>query len=537
MERRSLSDDPPMNADVARIDGKAGPSSLARRPDFTLGAATIRPSIRTVEGPAGARIAEPRVMQVLLVLADARGAVLTRTDLLETCWNGQVVGDDAVNRAIAEARRIARETEAGFTIETIPRIGYRLAVEAALADAASHAIADGEGAPAERLSRRAVLAGGGIAIAAGGGGLWAWRRARNDARTAELVEEGKRALLVGTAESNDEAVASLREAVALTPRNAAAWGWLSAALRRVLEDGGARDQAATANGAEQAARRALEIDPADANARATMIILRTHLDGWAATERRVEEVLKSAPDNVPTLEYLAFFLQGVGRCRDSRIFNDRVAALVPLAPNCQHRRALKHWIFGENDAADRVINQARQIWPEHPLVWNSRLIIYAFTDRAKAALAMLDDEPARPAEMRPASIATWRHLLGALESRAPADIAAATKAGVEAATRGPYLAASAIMALSALGQTDAAFNIANGFLLGRGPLVPERVAGARRHALFSDPGWRRTQWLFTPATAPMRADPRFRALAADIGLVKYWRERGAGPDAFVRGVI
>ena len=105
---------------------EAEPLPLARRPDFRLGRATIQPSVRTIAGPAGSATVEPRVMQVLLALADARGAVLSRDDLLRICWGGRIVGDDAINRAIAEARRIAQATDAGFQIETIPRIGYRL---------------------------------------------------------------------------------------------------------------------------------------------------------------------------------------------------------------------------------------------------------------------------------------------------------------------------------------------------------------------------------------------------------------------------
>ena len=68
-------------------------------------------------------------MQVLLALLDAGGAVLSRDDLLRICWNGRIVGDDAINRAIGEARRISQVTGAGYQIETIPRVGYRLTAE------------------------------------------------------------------------------------------------------------------------------------------------------------------------------------------------------------------------------------------------------------------------------------------------------------------------------------------------------------------------------------------------------------------------
>src|SRR5689334_17798833 len=98
-----------------------GPVDLANEPDFRLGGLEVRPSLREV----GSEILEPRVMQVLVVLASRRGQVVSRDQLIATCWAGRVVGDDAINRCIARLRRLA-ETHGGFAVETITRVGYRL---------------------------------------------------------------------------------------------------------------------------------------------------------------------------------------------------------------------------------------------------------------------------------------------------------------------------------------------------------------------------------------------------------------------------
>ena len=59
-----------------------GGSALAALPDFHIGDAVIRPSLREVEGQGGVATGEPKVMQVLLALADARpGAVVSREKL------------------------------------------------------------------------------------------------------------------------------------------------------------------------------------------------------------------------------------------------------------------------------------------------------------------------------------------------------------------------------------------------------------------------------------------------------------------------
>ena len=44
-------------------------------------------------------------MQVLVALAAADGAIVGRDDLTRRCWEGRVVGEDAINRVISRLRR------------------------------------------------------------------------------------------------------------------------------------------------------------------------------------------------------------------------------------------------------------------------------------------------------------------------------------------------------------------------------------------------------------------------------------------------
>src|SRR5215213_5451137 len=95
--------------------------------DERLGDALISPSMRTVRGSAGQAEVAPREMQVLLVLADAAGSVVTRDTLFRRCWGNPQIGGDSLNRAIGGVRRIA-SAAGSFEVETIPRTGYRLIV-------------------------------------------------------------------------------------------------------------------------------------------------------------------------------------------------------------------------------------------------------------------------------------------------------------------------------------------------------------------------------------------------------------------------
>ena len=104
---------------------------LAGLPDFVLGGLQVSPSSREVGSGAGVQRLEPRMMKVLVALSGARGRVVSRDELIERCWDGRVVGDDAVNRVMMRLRQLSEQVGAGFRVETIPRTGYRLVLDEA----------------------------------------------------------------------------------------------------------------------------------------------------------------------------------------------------------------------------------------------------------------------------------------------------------------------------------------------------------------------------------------------------------------------
>jgi adenylate cyclase len=100
---------------------------LAHEPAFSLGVLRVVPSARETNSPRGSDSVEPRVMQALVCLARAEGAVVSRDDLIQSCWGGRVVSEDAINRCIAKLRQLAEnDGEPFFVVETVPRVGYRL---------------------------------------------------------------------------------------------------------------------------------------------------------------------------------------------------------------------------------------------------------------------------------------------------------------------------------------------------------------------------------------------------------------------------
>ena len=104
-----------------------GQVELANERPFRLGQLELRPAECVVTANGERRDLQPRVMQVLVALARVRPEVVSRDRLIEQCWGGRIVGDDALNRCVLALRHLAQDfTPQPFTIDTVPRIGHRL---------------------------------------------------------------------------------------------------------------------------------------------------------------------------------------------------------------------------------------------------------------------------------------------------------------------------------------------------------------------------------------------------------------------------
>lgn len=91
----------------------------------------LDPQQGTVSGPGGSVRLEPKVMQVLVMLARYAGHVVSRAHLMEEVWPGVVVTDYTLSRCIYQLRdKLGEITDGdGDIIETLPKRGYRLLAE------------------------------------------------------------------------------------------------------------------------------------------------------------------------------------------------------------------------------------------------------------------------------------------------------------------------------------------------------------------------------------------------------------------------
>ena len=97
------------------------------RGSFRVGEWLIRPELGRIIGHGKSVRVEPKVMQVLEVLAQSAGEMVPREDLIQRVWPGVFVTDDVLTRCISVLRRVFEDSRTEpQVIETISKRGYRL---------------------------------------------------------------------------------------------------------------------------------------------------------------------------------------------------------------------------------------------------------------------------------------------------------------------------------------------------------------------------------------------------------------------------
>ena len=94
---------------------------------FEIGSWQVFPSRNLLVGPPGDVHIEPKVMQVLVCLANDAGNVVSHDTFMNKVWGGRAYSDEPLSRCIFELRRALGESSRNpKCIETIPKSGYRL---------------------------------------------------------------------------------------------------------------------------------------------------------------------------------------------------------------------------------------------------------------------------------------------------------------------------------------------------------------------------------------------------------------------------
>jgi DNA-binding winged helix-turn-helix (wHTH) protein/Tfp pilus assembly protein PilF len=469
---------------------------LADVPDFAVGRVSVRPSRGELARAGCAERVEPRLMQVLVALAQANGATVSRQELIARCWGGLSMSPDAVNRVISLLRQLLARMESGASIETLPRIGYRLDIAAP----AASPIREESGAPValvEDLYRRARVG----------------------------LEQPSR-------EPIEQALAYLTQAVALAPDFARGWAALAEAQRMLTLYLPAPMQAPARAEARRSAERALALDPALGDAFGTQANLIPRFNRWRDVEALFFKGLAAAPPSAGLLHLHAQFLLAVGYTAKGTEALLQLRERDPLSARVAVELAAALFDLGRTGQALDTISQAHALWPGIMLVWSECVRLHVVADDYRRAQALLDCPPSSVAPDDP-NLARRRLHLIARRDRRPGDMAAACKNFLDFARIGIAPATVAIHALTTLDQPEAALGVAEEIFQENPPQA--QAPGTNMMATYTLGGQPDSIVLFRRDTASLRGLPRFARILERIGLEAYWRETGSPPDFRIPG--
>jgi DNA-binding winged helix-turn-helix (wHTH) protein/tetratricopeptide (TPR) repeat protein len=463
-------------------------ASLSNVSNFCIGPLSVRPQQRLLETATCSVAVEPLVLQVLLTLSDRAGLVVGRAELFEHCWGAAAVGDDSLNRVISALRKALKKTVGdALTIETVPAAGYVLR----LAEDPSHSV---DGAD---LAQRAIDTG-----------RDSWRR--------------------GIPEPDHLAIEQLRLAVRSNPENAAAWGMLALLCRYAAEYADAYASADYVAECERASERALSLDAGQEEALVARATVAPLFGRWMDARLALERITRRNSRCAAAEHELAIVEMTTGRVERAKQLMDGLLASDPLAPCFNYKSVWQHWSTGDLAGMDHMADRAIQLWPIHPAVWTARFWTLAHTNRAAAAVAMVEAVGAQPNIPKP--MLQFLDLIArAKRDGGRSEVESAVRACCARAENGPAQAVAALLALGLFDAVEEGFEVAYAYYVreGQSPVPLRRTAG---DASINDLHRRVTQPLFTPACASMRADPRFIGLCERIGLLAYWNESGLQPD-------
>jgi DNA-binding winged helix-turn-helix (wHTH) protein/Tfp pilus assembly protein PilF len=497
---------------------------LSREPEFELGAVMVYPATRQIVRNGRSETLEPRIMQVLVAFAQSEGEILGHDDLIERCWEGRIVGENAIHRAVSKVRDLGLNFGGGsFAIETITKVGYRMSVRWDETSPRPKIVepdrASGEIAAPQRpaLDRRWVLGAAAVAFAAAGAGAWRlglgpWvPRTVPEARV--LFERGMEANRQGWIETGDQARTYFQQAVEIDPDFADAWGAL--ALQMQLAPSDDLGEVATAYRVRSAAKRALTLDPRQREARVALGLLPSWFGRWAAKERAILRLLDDHPDFPALTSHYGNFLAQVARFDEAVAMQERTISKWPFMPGPPNQLMGSLCGAGRLVEAEARSEKSMRQWPRHPGVWLGRMSLLTYSGRADAALALAADRANHPRGIEQeisAIVATAR----ALASRSAADIEAAVTANLRSVRGNIRNVPGALHLFTALGDRDRSFDVIHAYLFRSGPLA----SGATPLTPFSPV---QTETLFHPYNRILWPDPPFAAMTRKIGLDAYWK--------------
>jgi TolB-like protein len=283
--------------------------------------------------------------------------------------------------------------------------------------------------------------------------------------------------------------------------------------------------------AENAARKALAIDPRMTSARLTVATLAGFRGQWVEAEARVRATLELAANDALVHMVHSFQLLDLGHLRDALREAHTAYDLAPANPSMVAVLAEMLWMAGEDDQAERYANLANDLGLSNSsdLLRGIRLEIALKRRHYDDAITLADTSfDAKDADWsRTASLHKLAYsalagkgnrdaVLKARERLYPRPTQARTSTIVE--SEACIAAASAFVYI---GMVDAAYDLVN-----------QCLAGLK--SPYTSTGGNAVDRFWSPLMRPFIRDARFQTLSTRLGWMDYWRQFGPPDDCDIK---
>jgi DNA-binding winged helix-turn-helix (wHTH) protein/tetratricopeptide (TPR) repeat protein len=346
---------------------------------FIVGEWTVAPSRNLLVRADEEVHVEPRVMDVLVLLAERAGQPVSKDDLIDSVWKRQYVTDDVLTVTIYNLRKaLGDDARQPRYIETVSRRGYRLVAPVSAAPPASApaaALTQTEApTPMEPLARQprrfswqATSRSAALVLFAAGA-VWAFTFARHvrhvpPAEAHEAYLKGRYFLDQRSVRGWQQALDQFQRAVALDPQDPAAHAALADTYSAMSDFGVATPEAMRPRAMKEA-RYALELEPRSAEGLAALGRAQFLFDwDFAAAERNLARAAELDPDYMPAQQTMAWLKSALGQHAEAIAAAQRALQLDPVNTARYTELAWVLALGGRHDEALRQIDRALQLNP------------------------------------------------------------------------------------------------------------------------------------------------------------------------------
>ncbi len=360
---------------------------------FVTGEWAVIPSRNLlVRGQEQVRV-EPRVMDVLVHLAERAGEVVSKEELVEKVWEGRHVTDDVLTVTIYALRKaMGDDARRPRYLETVSRRGYRWIAPTKFAAAEAATEQPSVEAPRSRsVAWRTVAGTAALALLAVGAGwiLTIPRRSRHvpTAEAHEAYVKGRFFLDQRSVKGWQQSLQQFERAVALDPQSPAAHAGLADAYS-AMSDFGVASPAEMRPRAMNAAQRALELDPQSAEGHEALGRAQFLFDwDFAHAEQSLARSIALDADYMPAHQAMAWLKSARGRHAEAIAAARRALQLDPVNTARYTELAWVLALGGHYDEARHEIERALQLNPRSFETYLMKGWTYELTGQPDAAFA------------------------------------------------------------------------------------------------------------------------------------------------------